>query len=201
MASLKLAPMKSVCVYCGSNPGSRPEYALAAKELAEALVARNLRLVYGGAKVGIMGLVADSVLQLGGEAVGVIPDALVEREVAHEGLTELHVVRSMHERKTLMAKLSDGFVTLPGGLGTLEEIFEIWTWAHLGFHHKPIGLVNVEGYYNSLLQFLDHAADQGYIQNTPKEMLLVEPNGPALLDAFTRYVPPVVPQVLEADEV
>ena len=126
--------MKSICIYCGSNPGRQEAYSRAARDLARTLVNRNLKLVYGGASVGIMGLIADTVLQLGGEAVGVIPEALVRKEVAHPNLTELHVTQSMHERKTLMADLSDGFIAMPGGIGTLEEIFEIWTWAQLGFH-------------------------------------------------------------------
>lgn len=128
--------MKSVCVYCGSSPGKQEAYSNAARGLAKSLVDRNIRLVYGGVSVGIMGLVADSVLQLGGQAVGVFPEALVRKEVAHKNLTELHVTQSMHERKTLMAELSDGFIALPGGIGTLEEIFEIWTWAQLGFHNQ-----------------------------------------------------------------
>jgi uncharacterized protein (TIGR00730 family) len=131
--------MKNICVYCGSSIGRQEAYSSAARDLARSLVDRNLGLVYGGASVGIMGLIADTVLQLGGKAVGVIPDALVRKEIAHKNLTELHVTQSMHERKTLMAELSDGFIALPGGIGTLEEIFEIWTWAQLGIHAKPCG--------------------------------------------------------------
>jgi hypothetical protein len=134
--------LKSICVYCGSSPGRLKAYSTAARALAASLVEQNIRLVYGGANVGIMGLLADAVLQLGGEVIGVIPEALVQKEVAHTGLTELHVTQSMHERKTLMAELSDGFVALPGGIGTLEELFEVWTWAQLGFHDKPCGLLN-----------------------------------------------------------
>jgi len=130
--------MKSICVYCGSNPGRQEAYSSAARDLAKSLVDRNLRLVYGGASVGIMGLIADSVLQLGGQAVGVIPDALVRKELAHTNLTELHVTQSMHERKTLMAELSDGFIAMPGGIGTLEEIFEIWTWPNLDFTENHV---------------------------------------------------------------
>ena len=190
-----------LCVYCGSNRGAEPAYAEAAEALAVELVRRGYGLVYGGAKVGIMGLVADTVLAQGGQVVGVIPDALVEREVAHEGLTELHVVRSMHERKTLMAKLAHGFVTLPGGLGTLEELFEIWTWAHLGFHRKPIGVLNVAGYYDDLLRFLDHATGQGYILSAPKSMLLVQSGVGDLLNAMESYRGPDVEAVLDEDEV
>ncbi len=192
---------KHLCVYCGSNLGASPAYAETARILAKALVARGYGLVYGGAKVGIMGLVADTVLAEGGRAVGVIPDALVEREVAHGGLSEQHVVRSMHERKTLMEQLSDGFVALPGGIGTLEELFEIWTWAHLGFHHKPIGVLNVEGYYDDLLGFLAHAHGQGYVLKTPMQMLLVRDQVEDLLDAMETYEPPAVDAVLDADDV
>lgn len=143
--------IKSICVYCGSNPGRLKAYSTVAQALAATLVEQNIRLVYGGANVGIMGLLADKVIQLGGEVVGIIPEALVQKELAHTDLTELHVTQLMHERKTLMAKFSDGFVALPGGIGTLEEIFEVWTWAQLGFHDKPCGLLNVEGYFDSLI--------------------------------------------------
>ena len=145
--------MKNICVYCGSSPGRQEAYSSAARALAKSLVDRNLGLVYGGASVGIMGLIADTVLQLGGRAVGVIPEALVRKEVAHKSLTELHVTQSMHERKTLMAELSDGFIAMPGGIGTLEEIFEIWTWAQLGIHAKPCGLLNAAGYFDALTTF------------------------------------------------
>ncbi|MDD1633959.1 MAG: TIGR00730 family Rossman fold protein, partial [Methylococcaceae bacterium] len=151
-----MTSINSICIYCGSSPGRLDAYASAAFSLAESLVSRNIRLVYGGASIGIMGMVADQVLKLGGQVIGVIPKALAHKEVAHHHLTELHVTQSMHERKMLMAELSDGFIALPGGIGTLEELFEIWTWAQLGFHNKPCGLLNVEGYYDSLIGFLDH---------------------------------------------
>jgi uncharacterized protein (TIGR00730 family) len=184
--------MKSICVYCGSNPGRLEAYSDAARSLARSLVDRNLRLVYGGASVGIMGLVADTVLQLGGQAVGVIPEALVRKEIAHRNLTELHVTRSMHERKTLMAELADGFIALPGGIGTLEEIFEIWTWAQLGFHGKPCGLLNAAAYFDSLITFLDHAVAEQFVNKPHRSMLMVERDSDALLDRFAGYQAPVI---------
>lgn len=184
--------MKSICVYCGSSPGRQEAYTEAARDLAKSLVERNLRLVYGGASVGIMGLVADAVLQLGGEAVGVIPQALAQKELAHPNLTELHVTRSMHERKTMMAELADGFIALPGGIGTLEEIFEIWTWAQLGFHGKPCGLLNIAGYYDALITFLDHTVAEQFVRGPHRSMLLVEQDPEALLDRFADYAPPIV---------
>lgn len=192
--------MKSVCVYCGSNPGRQEAYSDAARDLARSLVDRNIRLVYGGASVGIMGQVADTVLQLGGQAVGVIPEALVRREVAHKHLTELHVTQSMHERKTLMAELSDGFIALPGGIGTLEELFEIWTWAQLGLHRKPCGLLNIAGYFDSLTTFLDHAVAEQFIKQPHHSMLLVERDPEALLNRFGSYQPPAVTKWVEEDE-
>lgn len=189
--------LKSICVYCGSSPGRLNAYATAARALAATLVEQNIRLVYGGANVGIMGLLADTVLQLGGEAVGVIPEALVQKEVAHNGLTELHVTQSMHERKTRMAELADGFVALPGGIGTLEELFEIWTWAQLGFHDKPCGLLNVEGYFDSLALFLDHAVDEQFVRQPHRSMLIVETDAKQLLERFRNHVPPVIEKWLD----
>lgn len=186
--------MKSICVYCGSNPGRLEIYSDVACEFASLLVKRNLKLVYGGASVGIMGLIADNMLNLGGQVIGVIPDVLMQKEVAHHNLTELHVTRSMHERKTLMAELSDGFVALPGGVGTLEEIFEIWTWAQLGLHQKPCGLLNIEGYFNSLIQFLDHATAEEFIKSFHYSMLIIEDKPETLLDRFENYNPPVTQQ-------
>jgi len=184
--------IRSICVYCGSSPGRLETYSDAARALAKTLVDRNIRLVYGGASVGIMGLVADTVLQLGGQAVGVIPEVLMSKELAHRHLTELHVTRSMHERKSLMAELSDGFIALPGGIGTLEELFEIWTWAQLGLHDKPCGLLNVEGYYDALIAFLDHAVAERFVQRAQAGMLMVEATAEALLDRFPDYEPPTV---------
>jgi len=192
--------MKSICVYCGSSPGRQEAYADAARDLAKSLVGRNLRLVYGGAGVGIMGLVADAVLHLGGKAVGVIPDALMRKELANPNLTELHVTRSMHERKTLMAELSDGFIALPGGVGTLEEIFEIWTWAQLGFHGKPCGLLNIAGYYDALITFLDHTVAEQFVREAHRSMLLVEQTPETLLDRFAGYAAPTVQKWVERDD-
>jgi hypothetical protein len=177
--------MKNICVYCGSSPGRLPAYADGARALAQALVERDMGLVYGGASIGLMGLIADTVLQLGGRAVGVIPQALARKEVAHKGLTELHITHTMHERKTLMAQLSDGFIAMPGGIGTFEELFEIWTWAQLGIHAKPVGLLNVAGYYDALTTFLDHATHEQFMKP---------------LHRFAGYQPPKTQKWLEADE-
>lgn len=184
--------LKSLCVYCGSSSGRIDDYADAARALAQAMVPRGIRLVYGGAHVGIMGAVADEVLRLGGEAIGVIPESLMKKELAHQGLTELHVTPSMHARKTLMAELANGFVALPGGIGTFEEIFEVWTWAQLGFHGKPCGLLNVAGYYDRLVAFLDHAADERFVRREQRDMLVVATDPASLLDRFARYAPPAL---------
>lgn len=192
--------MKSLCVYCGSSSGRIDAYAQAARVLAGAMVERGIRLVYGGASVGIMGAVADEVLRLGGQAVGVIPESLMRKELAHAGLTELHVTPSMHARKTLMAELADGFVALPGGIGTFEEIFEVWTWAQLGFHGKPCGLLNIAGYYDGLTAFLDHAASEQFVRADQRRMLVVEADPVALLDRFASYSPPALPKWVGRDE-
>jgi uncharacterized protein (TIGR00730 family) len=190
--------MKNICVYCGSSAGRLEAYAEAARAMAQAMVERDLGLVYGGASIGIMGMVADAVLQLGGRAVGVIPEALARREVAHGGLTALHITQSMHERKTLMAELSDGFVALPGGIGTFEEIFEVWTWAQLGIHDKPCGLLNVAGYYDALISFLDHATQEQFLRPAHRALLIVEQEPGALLDRFASYQPPHLQKWLDA---
>ncbi|OIP16013.1 MAG: TIGR00730 family Rossman fold protein [Comamonadaceae bacterium CG_4_10_14_3_um_filter_60_42] len=192
--------MRAICVYCGSSPGRLDAYADAARALGEALVARDLGLVYGGASIGLMGLVADTVLQLGGRAVGVIPQALARKEVVHRHLTELHVTQSMHERKTMMAELSDGFIAMPGGIGTFEEIFEIWTWAQLGIHAKPCGLLNVAGYFDALISFLDHATAEQFLKAPHRAQLIVEQQPEALLDRFASYQPPSTRKWLESDE-
>ena len=184
--------MKRICVFCGSSPGARPEYVHAARYLGETLAQRGLTLVYGGAKVGTMGQVAQAALAAGGEVIGVIPRALVEMEVAYTGLSDLRVVDTMHERKALMADLADGFVALPGGLGTIDEFFEVLTWAQLGMHHKPCGLLNVCGYYDRLIDFLDHAVEQQFVQAAHRHMVLVAESAEALLDAFVAYRPPQV---------
>jgi uncharacterized protein (TIGR00730 family) len=195
-----MTPINSICVYCGSSSGRIEAYGSAGCALAKSLVSRNIRLVYGGAGIGIMGMVADQVLKLGGQAIGVIPKALAHKEVAHKNLTELHVTQSMHERKMLMAELSDGFIALPGGIGTLEELFEIWTWAQLGFHNKPCGLLNVEGYYDSLIGFLDHVLAEQFVKKDHHAMLIVETNPDALLDRYINYQPPVIRHWVGKDE-
>ncbi len=184
--------MRRICVYCGSNKGSSPDYADAARELADVLVRHDFELVYGGADKGIMGVVADAVLELGGKVHGVIPRMLCEKELAHQGLTELHVVNSMHERKTMMAALADGFVAMPGGYGTLEEIIEIITWGQLRFHDKPCGLLNVNGYFDSLLAYLDHAQAEGFLRPANREMLLQDTDAAGLIRQFEAYTAPHV---------
>lgn len=178
--------MQSVCVYCGSSSGRGRAYADAARAFGESLVQRGLRLVYGGGRVGLMGTLADSVLACGGEVIGVIPESLMADEVAHGALTELHVTRSMHERKTLMAELAGAFVALPGGLGTLEELFEILTWAQLGFHRKPCGLLDVAGYYAALRALLQHAQAEEFLRREHADLLMVEADPGALLDCLAR---------------
>ena len=184
--------MKRICVYCGSNPGSRPIYAEAARDLADVLVRHECELVYGGADKGIMGVIADAVLALGGKVHGVIPKMLCEKELAHQGLTELHIVASMHERKTMMAALSDGFIAMPGGYGTLEEIIEIITWGQLRFHDKPCGLLNIEGYFDHLLQYLDHAMAEGFLRPENRQMLLSADTAAGLLKGFEAYTAPKI---------
>lgn len=186
--------MRSLCVFCGSSPGRSPGFAAAGRRLGAALAERGVRLVYGGGRVGIMGEVADAVLAAGGEAVGVIPRALVEREVGHTGLTELRVVESMHERKALMAELADGFAALPGGIGTMEELFEVWTWGQLGLHRKPYALLDVEGYYRPLIDFLDHMVEAGFLPEGHRAMLLVESDPERLLERLAAFRPPEVPR-------
>ena len=184
--------MKSVCVFLGSNPGNKPEYLAAAKATGAELARRGLTTVYGGSNVGLMGALADAALEAGGQVVGIIPESLRKKEIDHTGLTELHVVGSMHERKALMAKRSDAFIALPGGMGTLEELCEILTWAQLGFHKKPCGLLDVDGYYASLGAFFDNAVSQGFVQPAHRSMLLTGATPGALLDQFASYVAPVV---------
>ncbi len=182
--------MKRICVYCGSNSGNQPVYADAAKELGKALVAARLELVYGGGTNGIMGILANAVLEAGGNVIGVIPQALMDKEVGHPGLTELHVVSTMHERKSMMALLADGFAALPGGYGTLEEIIEMLTWGQLQFHSKPCGLLNVNGYFDDLLSYLDRAVASGFLRPQHRAMLLVADKPTGLLHQFSQYVPP-----------
>jgi hypothetical protein len=181
--------MQRVCVFCGSSPGARPAYAEATAELARLLVADGLGLVYGGANVGLMAVLADTVLAEGGDAIGVIPQPLVDREIAHPGLSDLRVVGSMHERKALMAELADAFVALPGGLGTLEELFEVYTWSQLGLHSKPCALLDVEGYYSGIADFLDHAVRERFVRDDHRAMLVVESDPRTLLDRLYEFEP------------
>ena len=182
--------MRRLCVFSGSSPGAHPDYALAAQELGRALAAQDVGLVYGGASVGLMGTVADAVLEAGGDVVGVIPQALVDREIAHPGVADLRVVGSMHERKALMADLADAFVALPGGIGTLEELFEVFTWAHLGLHRKPLGLLDVAGYYAQIEAMLDHAVEQRFLRRETRAMLVRDDSLDALLERFDAWEPP-----------
>ncbi len=174
--------VKSVCVYCGSQDGRDPAHASVARAMGDALVDRGMRLVYGGGGIGMMGQIADQVLARGGEVIGVIPESLMRAEVAHAGVTKMHVTTGMHERKALMADLSDAFVAMPGGLGTLEELFETWTWAQLQYHDKPMGLLNVNGYFDGLMQWLKQAVDDGYVRPQHHGMLHVATDPVALLD-------------------
>ena len=193
--------MKRICVFCGSSPGRRPLYTKVARALGRLLVERKIGLVYGGASVGIMGVVADSVLAGGGEVDGVIPHALQARELAHGGLTRLHVVDSMHERKALMADLSDGFVALPGGMGTMEEICEVLTWAQLGLHGKPCGMLDVAGYYAPLATFFDHAVEEGFLRQEHRDMVLLDADPARLLDQMASWRPPTVPKWIGRGEI
>jgi hypothetical protein len=181
--------LKRVCVYCGSNSGSHPDYAEAARELGATLAHRGLGLVYGGGRVGLMGVIADSMLAAGGEVIGIIPEALVKMEVAHGGLTDLRVVKSMHERKALMVDLSDAFIAMPGGYGTLDEFCEVLTWAQLGIHQKPHGLLNVRGYYDSFLAFLDQSVAAGFIRPAHRELIHTSADPVQLLNLLANAQP------------
>ena len=185
----RMKPMKRICVFCGSSPGSRPEYRRSAQEMAAELARRNIGLVYGGSNVGLMGELADAVLRTGGEVEGVIPENLMAREVGHEGLTKLHVVRSMHERKALMADLSDAFVALPGGFGTLEEFCEVVTWTQLGLHAKPCGILNVLGYYSPLLRMFDHSVEERFLKPENRALVLAGDSPAELLQAREEWRP------------
>lgn len=191
--------MRSICVFCGSNPGSSPAYIEATRSLAEVLVARGMRVVYGGAHVGTMGALADAALRAGGEVVGVIPQSLVDAEVAHQGLSELRIVGSMHERKALMAELADGFVALPGGLGTLEELAEVATWSQLGLHDKPVGLLDVRQFWQPLIDLLDHAVTEQFLRIENRHIILREEDPDALLDAMADWRPARVPKWIPAE--
>jgi uncharacterized protein (TIGR00730 family) len=187
---LSHSPPNRICVFCGSSSGADESYAEAARRLGLALVERGIGLVYGGGRVGLMGKIADSVLRAGGEVIGVMPRALVEREISHQGLTRLHVVGSMHERKALMSELSSGFVALPGGAGTLEEFFEVLTWAQLGIHRKPCGLLDVAGYWSHLLTHFDHMVDRGFMRPEHRALVLRAEDPDALLDRLANFEPP-----------
>ena len=192
--------MKTLAVYCGAAHGANPFYADAARALARAMVEHNIALVYGGGKVGLMGVIADEVLRLGGEATGVIPRALVEREVGHAGLTRLFVVKDMHERKAMMSDLSEGFIAMPGGMGTLEELFEMVTWAQLGIHAKPIGLLNVNGFYDGLRAFVRHQVEQGFVRPEHEGLMLAESDPVDLIRRLRAAAPaPAVQAAVEAD--
>ncbi|MBG0791220.1 MAG: TIGR00730 family Rossman fold protein [Desulfovibrionaceae bacterium] len=189
--------MKRICVYLGSNPGNRPEYAEITRRLGRELAARGLGLVYGGSSVGLMGRLADTCLDAGGEVIGVIPKLLKEKEIAHTGLTESHVVNSMHERKRLMAELADAFIALPGGLGTLDEFFEALTWNQLGYHTKPCGLLDVSGYYACLTDHMDRMVGEGFLLPAHRSMVMTSPDPADLLDKFEQYDPPRLDKWIE----
>ena len=192
--------MKRICVYCGSSSGKRSSYLQAADNLAAELVKRRIGLVYGGASVGVMGQVADAVLAAGGEVTGVIPQMLVDKEVAHNSLSELKIVSSMHDRKATMAELSDGFIALPGGLGTLEELFEILTWSQLGLHRKPCALLNVTGYYDHLAAFIDHAVTEQFIKPAHRELLIIGDQPDLLLQRMALFRSPPAEKWIEKGE-
>jgi uncharacterized protein (TIGR00730 family) len=191
--------MKRICVFCGSSQGSRPEYRAAAEEMGAELVRRKIGLVFGGGKVGLMGVIADAVLKADGEAVGVIPEHIMSREIGHKGLTKLHVVHSMHERKALMADLSDAFIAMPGGFGTLEEFCEVLTWSQLGLHAKPCGILNVSGYYTPLLAMFDHAVEERFLKPENRALVLARNSAAELLQAFESWRPVRVEKWLDRE--
>ncbi|MBJ6127288.1 TIGR00730 family Rossman fold protein [Microvirga splendida] len=189
-----------LCVFCGSNAGQDPVYLDMARALGETLALNGIGLVYGGASVGLMGAVADAALARGGDVIGVMPQALVDKEIAHRSLSDLRVVGSMHERKALMAELADGFIAMPGGLGTFEELFEVWTWAQLGYHRKPCALLNAGGFYDKLTDFLDDVVERGFVKPIHRAMLIVESDPAALIQAIRAYEPPKVDKWIKAGE-
>ena len=192
--------LRSICVFCGSSPGARLEYGNSAAALGRLLATRYVRLIYGGARVGLMRTIADAVLGAGGDVTGVIPEALRTREIAHTDLDDLRIVPSMHDRKALMSDLADAFLALPGGAGTLEEFFEVWTWAQLGIHRKPCGLLNVGGYFDGLLTFLDHAVQERFLRLEHRAMVLVDDNAERLLHRLETFRPPDVPKWIDLDQ-
>jgi uncharacterized protein (TIGR00730 family) len=193
-----MSEIRRLAIFCGSNPGARPEYVEGAQAFGRLLCERGIGVAYGGSSVGLMAALAEAVLDELGDIVGVIPKMLVEREVAHRALTDLRIVGSMHERKALIAELSDGFVALPGGIGTLEEFFEIWTWAQLGMHDKPCGLLNIAGYFDPLLAFLDRAVEEKFVRDVHRAMVIVESDPAVLLSRFEAYEPPRVVKWINA---
>ncbi len=192
--------MKRIGIFCGSSNGANGEYIAAAQVMGQALAARGFELVYGGGHVGLMGVVADAALEAGGRVIGVMPQSLVDKEIAHRGLTELLVVQSMHERKAKMAELSDAFIAMPGGFGTYDEFCEILTWAQLGYHRKPVAMLNVAGFYDGLLAFFDYATREGFIRTQHRAMLLVHSDPLALLDDVANHEPAFIPKWVNADE-
>jgi uncharacterized protein (TIGR00730 family) len=192
--------MKRICVFCGSNSGTNPVYAEAAKRMGSVLVRRGIGLVYGGGRVGLMGTIADTVMAEGGEVIGIIPDALAAKEVAHHGLTELHIVGSMHERKAMMADLSDGFIAMPGGVGTFEEFCEVLTWAQLGIHLKPCGLLNVANYYGPLLALFNHAVAEGFVRPQHRSLVLESTEPEEMIELLATYRAPHLDKWMERDE-
>ena len=192
--------MRRVCVFCGSSVGNQPAYAEAAQAMGAVLAKRGIGLVYGGGNVGLMGVVADAVMANGGEAIGVIPQSLADREIAHGGITQLHVVDSMHARKAMMAELSDGFVAMPGGVGTFEEFFEVVTWTQLGLHRKPCGLLNVQGFYTPLAAFIDQAVSEGFIKPVHRAAIVVDSDPARLLDTLAKVDLPAVPKWIGREE-
>jgi uncharacterized protein (TIGR00730 family) len=193
-------PLQSICVFCGSSRGARPDYLAAAEATGREIARRGITLVYGAGNIGLMGAVADAALAEGGTVVGVIPESLVAWELAHDGLTELHIVRSMHERKAMMAERAEAFLALPGGLGTFEELFEILTWAQLGLHQKPFGLLNVAGYYDPLLMLLNRAVEERFLRPAHRDLVIAEAADPArLIDRLKAYEPPIFDKFLDRD--
>ncbi|MEP7074453.1 MAG: TIGR00730 family Rossman fold protein [Acidobacteriota bacterium] len=191
--------MTRICVFCGSSSGTDPVYSRTAAAVGEFLAENGIELVYGGGRVGLMGTVADSVLANGGRVIGVIPEALDKKEIAHKGLTELHVVTSMHQRKALMAELSDGFVAMPGGFGTFEEICEIVTWAQLGIHQKPCGLLNVNGFYDPLIELFDRSTGSGFIRPEHRQIILVGTEIDGLFESMKNFKPPAIEKWIDND--
>jgi uncharacterized protein (TIGR00730 family) len=192
--------VRRVCVYAGSNPGNDPAFADAARTLATVLAERDIGIVYGGGKVGLMGVIADAALAAGGEVIGVMPQALIDREIGHAGITELQVVDSMHERKARMAELADAYIAVPGGIGTLEELIEIYTWSQLGIHDNGCGVLNVNGYYDGLVAFLDHAVGSGFLRPQHRAGLVVAEDPAELLDRLAAFEPPRVGKWVELDQ-